>query len=184
MKKQDLYKQVERAQSGDREALEIICRELREEVKGTLSRIIKDPELVEDLSQETYLRLIKSIRNIRDPVKIRNFVAKMALFVLNDYFRHKAKWKEVFIQEDAHLTDWQRLYFETDGDDGNGQLFNKITVEEVLNKIPELGNRSLIELKLQGKTFKEISRELSISEGAAKMRFKRTVEFLKEKLED
>ena len=184
MKKQDLYKQVERAQSGDKKALEIICRELQEEVKGTLSRIIKDPELVEDLSQETYLRLIKDIRSIRDPIKIRNFVAKMALFILHDHFRHKGKWKEVFIQEDAHLTDWKGLYFEADGDDGNAQLFNKITLEEALNKIPEPENRCLLELKLQGKTYKEISIELSISEGAAKMRFKRTVEFLKTKLKD
>ena len=176
----ELSKLVEDAKSGNRKALEAVCRILESEIKIILRQKISDLELVNDLSQETYLRLIKGIQDIKEPVKIRNFVAKMTLYTLNDYFRNHAKWKKILIREDVHLSDSRIFYKKEEVDDS--ELFNKLAVEEAINKIPEQKDRRLFELKLQGKNYEDIASELSISIGSAKMRFKRTLEFLKAKL--
>lgn len=177
----ELQKLVERAKSGDRKALETVCRILESEVKIILRHKISDFELVNDLSQEIFLRLIRNIQDIKEPVKLRNFVAKMALFVINDYFRSNSKWKEILVREHGHFTLPKSSPVEKVIDESN-ELFNKLAVEEAINEIPESKNKRLFELKLQGKNYKDISHELSISIGSAKMRFKRTLEFLKAKL--
>ena len=176
----ELSKLVEDAKSGNRKALEAVCRILESGIKIILRQKISDLELVNDLSQETYLRLIKGIQDIKEPVRIRNFVAKMTLYTLNDYFRNHAKWKKILIREDVHLSDSRIFYKKEEVDDS--ELFNKLAVEEAINKIPEQKDKRLFELKLQGKNYEDISSELSISIGSAKMRFKRTLEFLKAKL--
>ncbi len=182
MKKQDLYEQVVLAQSGDKKALEIVCRELQSEVKSTFSRLVKNPVLVEDLCQETYVRLIKGIQNIKDPVKIKSFVARIALYVMNDYLREYYKWKEIITdqnyEENAPLKNLQIKEI------SNNDFFDKMTLEEVVRIIPGKIDKHLIKLKIEGRNYKEISHELEISEAAAKMRYKRTVEFLKTQFKD
>ena len=59
-----------------------------------------------------------------------------------------------------------------------------MTIEEVVHIIPGKIDKHLIQLKLEGRNYKEISHELEITEGAAKMRYKRTVEFLKAQFKD
>ncbi len=177
----ELTKLVEDAKSGNEKALEAVCRILESEVKIILRHKISDFELVNDLSQEIFFRLIRSIQDIKEPVKIRNFVAKMALFVLNDYFRSNSKWKELLVREHGHFTLPKSSPVEKVIDESN-ELFNKLAVEEAINEISEPKNKRLFEMKLQGKSYKDISHELSISIGSAKMRFKRTVELLKVKL--
>ena len=183
MERPQFQKQVELAQSGDKNALEFVCRELQGEVKSTFSKLIKDSDLVEDLSQETYLRLIKGIQNIKDPIKIKNFVAKIALHVLNDYLRKHYKWKEIILSDRnfEESTPKKNLRINQVSDE---DFFNKMTIEEVVHSIPDKIDKHLIQLKLEGRNYKEISHELEISEGAAKMRYKRTVEFLKTQFKD
>lgn len=183
MERPQFQKQVELAQAGDKKALEIVCRELQGEIKSTFSRLVKNPDLVEDLCQETYIRLIKDIQNIKDPIKIKNFVAKIALHVLNDYLRKHYKWKEIILTgqnfEENIAKKNLRIKEVSDED-----FFDKMTIEEVVHIIPGKIDKHLIQLKLEGRNYKEISHELEISEGAAKMRYKRTVEFLKAQFKD
>jgi len=178
MERDEFQKQVELAQSGDKKALEIVCRELQGEIKSTFSRLVKNPDLVEDLCQETYIRLIKDIQNIKDPIKIKNFVAKIALYVLNDYLRKHYKWKKIILtgQNLEESVPENNLWIKEISED---EFFDKMTLEEVVHLIPDKIDKHLIQLKLEGRNYKEISHELEITEGAAKMRYKRTVEFLK-----
>ena len=144
---------------------------------------MKDLELVEDLSQDTYLRLIKGIQNIKNPIKIKNFVAKIALYVLNDYLRKHYKWKEIIVTEqnlEKSIPEKNLRIKKVSEDD----FFDKMTLKEVVDSIPDKIDKHLIKLKLEGKNFMEISHELEIFEGAAKMRYKRTVEFLKAQFKD
>ena len=125
MEKQDLHKLVELAQSGNREALERVCHHLQNTIKGRLSKVINDPELVEDLSQETYLRLLRGFQNIKEPIKIKSFVAKIALGVINDHFREYYKWKDIIVR-DEHPQEEPNYVKGCVLKDDEG-LFNKIT---------------------------------------------------------
>ena len=61
MERPQFQRQVELAQSGDKKALEIVCRELQGEIKNTFSKLVKNPDLVEDLCQETLIKHGKSL---------------------------------------------------------------------------------------------------------------------------
>ncbi len=162
---------VRRAQAGERRAMEKVCRQLQNQIKCTLSRVICNSSIVEDLSQETYLRLIKNFSNIREPIKIKRYVAQIVTYVINDYFREKYKLAHISIKGQSDLCDGSI----TPGDD---EILHEIVFQDLLNTISDPVNKHLIQLKLDGKNYKEISRELFLSEASIKMRFQR----LKQKL--
>ncbi len=83
-----------KAQQGDQDALNLLCKELERHVRGYFWVKFRDNDLVDDLAQETYLRLLRNLTTIREPLKLRSFVAKVALHVTQDYFRGKYREKE------------------------------------------------------------------------------------------
>ncbi len=168
---------MERAKSGDRNALEAVCRLLNGHIKNTLARTFDDPDLIEDLSQETYVRLIRGIQDITEPVKIKNFVAKMVLYVIHDHFREHYKWKGIILS--SNVNDEAGYSKPIDILKENSEFLDKMTLDDIMRLVSNNTDRHLIQLRLQGKKYKEISDKLNITEAAAKMRFKRTIEYLR-----
>jgi RNA polymerase sigma-70 factor (ECF subfamily) len=171
----EIVELVKAVQSGDRKALEQLCGKLNQHVRFTISKIIHDPDIQEDISQEIYLRLIRNITQLREPVKIKYFVSSIALCVINDHFREKYKKGYPGFPESGKPDDKQPAIDEKNEDD----ILNGIALDEAIKKIPNLITQKIFQLKLVGKKNQEIADTLSISEGAVKMKFKRGVEFLK-----
>ncbi len=169
---------VQLAQTGNAEALERLCCELRKQIEYPLKSTFKDPEVVKDLAQETYLRLLKGFQSVKEPVKIRHFVAAITLSVMNDYFRRRSNKKIITVENLPHTSRPLAEYESRDEE----AVHNKISIAEILGQVANSVDRSILERRLEGRSFKEISSSLSITEGAAKMRFKRAVDHLKIRL--
>lgn len=174
-----LSRLVERAQSGDRKALESLCRNLQEEIRLAISRVISDPEIVDDLCQDTYVRLVTGIKHVREPTKIKFFVAKLSTFAVKDYFRKRNKIRNVFAEGQGQLENGKT---HAEKDHSYLKVFETVEIEKLVNAIPNPSDKRLIELRLRGETYSEISAKLLITEAAAKMRYKRAVEFLRRKI--
>ena len=85
---------LKRAQQGDQQSLQKLCVELKEIVRWYFLRKFQDPDIVDDLLQETYLRFLKNIPNIKEPMRLKNFILKVAFHVTQDYFRQKYRRNE------------------------------------------------------------------------------------------
>jgi RNA polymerase sigma-70 factor (ECF subfamily) len=70
---------VERAQAGDAAAHEAIAVAFREPVHRYIVTMVGDPELAEDLTQETFRRCVEKLGDLRDPARLGPWLYTIAV---------------------------------------------------------------------------------------------------------
>lgn len=134
----------------------------------------KDKTLAEDLTQETFLQAIKSIKSFNGDCKISVWLCQIAKHLL---YQHWAKHKEnVPLEED----DWMV----SDGTDVERQILAREELLDVLGRLHQLpaNMREVVYLRISGDlSFKEIGQIMGKSENWARVNFFRAKEQLKGK---
>ncbi|HKR66270.1 MAG TPA: sigma-70 family RNA polymerase sigma factor [Thermoanaerobaculia bacterium] len=69
---------VLRAQSGDREAFDLLLRDVAPRLLGYVARVTADRALAEDVVQETLITIVKKIRWLHDPALFRAWAYRIA----------------------------------------------------------------------------------------------------------
>ena len=159
------------ARSGDKDALESLCKELQSCVRGFFWNKFQDDELVDELTQETYLRMLKSFGNLRDPSRVRAFVTKVAFHVSQDHLRRKYRVREESL--DALLESGSKRIqgYAPDAD----RVLNQVDLEKALSELSYKARQILL-LKVDGFKYEEISSQLGLSVSGVKMQVKRSLE--------
>jgi len=176
----DLAALLTKAQRGDRSSLQQLCKELERYVRGFFRKKFRENAIVDDLCQETFIRFLHNLPQIRDKMKLRSFVAKVAFHVMQDHFRQKYRKREERLEEDYEDETIQEPHlkvenFENESDD---DILNNVDLTEALNKLSEK-SREIILLKSQGYDYEEISEQMGLSISGVKMQIKRTLEQLR-----
>ncbi|MFT5143295.1 MAG: RNA polymerase sigma-70 factor (ECF subfamily), partial [Thalassolituus oleivorans] len=92
---------VERAKRGDREAESALLGSLEPVVRGFfIRRVGHHPEL-DDLVQNTLLRVFRGITQIKDTGRVRAFALKAALFELQDLYRGRYGSREATMADEV-----------------------------------------------------------------------------------
>jgi len=174
----NLSQLLEKAQAGDSTALHLLCKELEGHIRGYFSQKFQNKAIVDDLCQETYLRLLNNLLLIRKKMKLKSFVVKVALHVAQDYLRKKYRNIEV------HKNNSKEMIKEVVRDNQNDtRILNGLDLENALNQLPEK-SRNILMMKTQGYNYEEISAEMGLSESGVKMQVKRGLEQLRNFLYD
>lgn len=170
---------LKKAQRGDAESLQELCSELQQSMRWYFLRKFKDTNIVDDLSQETYLRFLKNIPKIKDPRKLRNFVLKVAFHVTQDYFRQKYRRKESqFVTDIPHSEIKGSLYGSIDANTDSDYILRKVDLEVAMNKLSKK-TRQILLMKADGYRYEEIAEALKLSVSGVKMQVKRGIKKLK-----
>lgn len=124
------------------------------------------------------MRLIANILTVREPMKLRSFVAKVAMHVSNDYLRKKYR----NLREQSFDVDETKVA-SADGDpigeyETEATLLSRMDVNRALAQLPER-SRAILLLKMAGFKYEEISKEFDLSVSGVKMQVKRSLETLK-----
>lgn len=83
---------VERAQSGDREALALLVERHQTQVYSLALAISRDPTDAADLTQETFVRLIRSVNSFRgDGATFKTWLHRMTVNICLDAMRRKRR---------------------------------------------------------------------------------------------
>ncbi len=158
--------------SGEKEAFgELVLRHQRA-VIGYLVSIVKDMELAEELTQETFFRAYKSLDDCRNPEKFRTWLVGIAHNCAREYFRKKQVALEVLpVLEDVAAPA-----------EALEENEKRSALQAALRSIsPEL--RRLIEMKyLQGMSCAEIARKLDRPLGTVTGQLSRVYDELWDKL--
>ena len=172
-----------KAQSGNRESLQTLCKELEGFIRGYFRLKVKNDEIVNDLCQETYIRFLKSILLVRDRMKLKSFVAKVALHVMQDYLRQKYRLREESLETSSKSNEEQGkiktevLQLLTDDFDGQS-ILNNIDLYRAFDQLSEK-SRNILMLRTKGLDYKEISAKTGLSISGVKMQMKRSIEQLR-----
>ncbi|MFQ5751357.1 MAG: RNA polymerase sigma factor [bacterium] len=178
-KKNNLAHLLRKAQAGDRASLQLLCIELERYLRGFFWQRFQDNAIVDDLCQESYIRLLKNLEQIRDKMKLKSFVAKVALHVIQDHLRQKYRQKEEEL-EGYSKEEKQSEGTKLDIIDGSFDdcILSKVDLEAALNQLPEK-SRNIIIMKSQGYNYEEISAEMGLTVSGVKMQVKRSMEQLR-----
>jgi RNA polymerase sigma factor (sigma-70 family) len=164
-----------RCQLGERDAFDMLVARWHEPLWRYARRLADDPDTADDVVQEIWLRVVRGIARLRDPVRLRAWIFGIARRVLMDRLRSK-------YGEPGHVA--------LDGTDlpapaDTSSLEDAIDImHEELAQLP-MTEREVLELfYLQGLSLTELAEILGIPVGTVKSRLFRARHALRQVMSD
>lgn len=159
---------VERARGGDGAARERLLTALRPILLRFFTGRIGERADVDDLVQNTLLRIHTNLSDLQDASRLRGFAMKAALFELHDYYRGRYSAKETLYDPEIPLT----VGVES-------EPTAEMDADRVLSGLPPRA-RHILELRAYGYRYEEIAAMVESTEAAIKMQVKRALEKLRD----
>lgn len=175
---------VEEFRRGSASAFDELFRRHSGRVRTTCMRMVSDRTTAEDLTQETFMRVLNSIDSVTDQFKVGAWINRIATNLCNDELRRRHRRNRRVHQNndavDEALLRFPDLTPEANPEDALEQHYLRSLVWEVGKQLPERQRMVLTLRELQGLSYSSIARVMGISESAvetllhrARQRFKR-----------
>jgi RNA polymerase sigma-70 factor, ECF subfamily len=162
---------VEACRRGDQAAFAALVRATYRRAYALAVRLVRDRFEAEDVVQEAYLRMFRSIERFRDEAKIETWMHRIVTNVAITRLRSKGRAAEL-VSDD--VPEWVPSEMPEAGVAVRDQL------ERALDRLPK-GQRTAVVLKdVYGLSCREVADELGIEEGAVKVRLHRARKRLRE----
>ena len=182
---------IEKLRSGDAEAFDTLVTRYTSDIYALLLRITEDVKEAEDLTQETFLRALKSIKKFRGDADLKTWLFRIAINQSKNRFRWwKRRKREKTVSIDAPIGESQTPLSETFSSDLKNPEENVLqkekmdTLAKALHALPDIFREAVILCDIEGLSYEEIANVLDINLGTVKSRIARGREELRKKLED
>ncbi len=145
--------------------------ELNDVLKGFILSKVKDPGIVEDLLQETLIKIHLNVSRLRHEEKLINWAFQIARNVIIDYYKKRKKEHEI-----GHIAQYEEV-------ECSESTFNRhiaLWIPEAIKLLPEKYQEAVYLTEIEGLTQKELAERLGLSYSGAKSRVQRGREKLKE----
>ena len=164
---------VKRAQDGDEQAMAEIITIHKVLINTIIFRMVNDPELSKDLTQETFIRFFLKLDKIKYPDKTRTWLCRIARNIVYDHFRKEKRRKTVSIEDIP----------ETTGESNIEKRHRKMIIQDALQRLKERDRMILTLAYYEGFNMAEIAEIMNLSTNNVKVRLYRARLKLKEELE-
>ncbi len=177
---------IEACQKGQPEAFEELIRLSQRDVYSLALRLTGNPDDAADVAQETYIRLLRSIKSFRGEAKFSTWLYRVTSSVAITSLRKRARRRNEVSLDSVENDQWQDSHAPASGDPGaeldRRQLADRL--DSALLALPA-GYRAVVVMRdVYGFSLEEVGNQLGISEGAAKVRLHRARQKLKQTLYD
>jgi RNA polymerase sigma-70 factor (ECF subfamily) len=177
---------VERAQRGDKRAFELLVEKYQRKLARLLSRLIRDPGEVEDVTQEAFIKAYRALPSFRGDSAFYTWLYRIGINTAKNYLVAMGRRAPTSTEVDAE---------EAEGYD-NGEQLRDINTPESLLLSREIGAtvnaaieslpeelRSAIQLReLEGMSYEEIAKLMDCPIGTVRSRIFRAREAIAERL--
>lgn len=172
---------IEACQQGRAEAFDELIRLTHRDVYGLALRLTGNPEDAADVTQETYIRLLKSIKSFRGEAKFSTWLYRVTSSVAITSLRKRGRRRaEVPLEGEA----WQEWPAPPGGEPAE-ELDRHLLADRLEAALQRLGEpyRMVVVLRdVYGLSLEEVGQQLGVTPGAAKVRLFRARQKLKEML--
>jgi RNA polymerase sigma-70 factor (ECF subfamily) len=165
----DFSKLAIAARGGDEASLSRLLKALEPMFRGFFIKRIGHRVDVDDLVQNTLLRVARGLDDLKDPDRMKGFAMKAALFELQDYYRGRYTGKETLFDAVS-----PPIHGSPDPD-----VADIVDIERALQQLTPKA-RQIIELREYGYRYEEIADMVDTTEAAVKMQVKRAFERLRD----
>ncbi len=161
---------------------EKVWKDFSSSLRVFIGRRVSNSSNVEDILQDIFVKIHKSISSIEDETKLRSWVYQIARNTIIDYYRkNKIKTEELTadhfqacIEEDRYLENQSEALVENPNQEIASGLMNMI------EQLPEKYSHALLLVEFEGVSQKELADRLGISVSGAKSRVQRGRQMLRD----
>ena len=174
---------IKKAQAGDRNALAKLVKQYEQTVYNFAFKICRDKERAEHTMQETFLSMVKSIKQFSGKSKLSTWlytvVSNHCLMMArsNKKHLHASLDDEDTLIDEKNITDWK---ISPDKIAENSEL--KDILNEAINKLPPDYRVVFMLRDIQGFSTEETGKAINLSVPAVKSRLHRARAFLRNEL--
>ncbi len=171
-------------QEGDEKAFEEIVRRYQRQVANVIYLTMGSRNDVEDLTQEVFLRIYKSIGSVNVELSLFSWIYRIALNLSIDELRRKKFKRMLSIEtsEESTSDHSQLLQDESGASDDLMAQEKKERILDALGRLTPAHRTALVLREYEDMSYKEIAETLHITEQAVKSRIFRARDELKELL--
>lgn len=180
---------IEMLRSGDPDAFDLLVTRYSQDVYAVLLRLTEDPEEAGDLTQETFVNALKSIKTFRGDAELRTWLIRIAINSSRNRFRWwKRRRRDRTISLDATVGDSQMTIGDMIESSGKNpeemaiRLERERSLRQAMTEIQDIYREAIVLCDIEGYSYEEIGKMLDINIGTVKSRIARGREELRRKL--
>ncbi|HMD54411.1 MAG TPA: RNA polymerase sigma factor RpoE [Phycisphaerae bacterium] len=177
---------VERAQRGDKHAFELLVIKYQRKLARLLSRFIRDPGEVEDVTQEAFIKAYRALPSFRGESAFYTWLYRIGVNTAKNYLvatkRRAPTMTEVNNEEAEDTEEGQQL---KDMNTPENELMSRQvaeTVNQTLQELPEELRTAITLREIEGLSYEEIAQVMNCPIGTVRSRIFRAREAIAERL--
>ena len=177
---------VERAQRGDKQAFELLVEKYQRKLARLLSRFIRDPAEVEDVTQEAFIKAYRALPAFRGDSAFYTWLYRIGINTAKNYLmamgRRAPTSTEVEAEEAEGFEEGEQL---RDINTPESLLLsNEIaeTVNATIEKLPEELRKAIQMREIEGMSYEDIAQAMDCPIGTVRSRIFRAREAIAEQL--
>jgi RNA polymerase sigma-70 factor (ECF subfamily) len=171
---------VERAQRGDKRAFELLVAKYQRKLGRLLSRLVRDPAEVEDVTQEAFIKAYRALPSFRGESAFYTWLYRIGINTAKNYLvamGRRAPTSTGFDHEDAeNFEDAEQL---RDTATPENELIGKqiaATVNRAMEQLPEDLRTAITLREIDGLSYEEIAAAMDCPIGTVRSRIFRARE--------
>ena len=177
---------VERAQRGDKKAFELLVLKYQRKLARLLSRFVRDPAEVEDVTQEAFIKAYRALPSFRGDSAFYTWLYRIGINTAKNYLmamgRRAPTSTEVGAEEAEGFEEGEQLRDINTPE--SVLLSNEIaeTVNSTIEQLPEELRRAIQMREIEGMSYEEIAQAMNCPIGTVRSRIFRAREAIAERL--
>lgn len=181
-KKRDINSLIIAVQSGDNKALEELIKRVQKSIFTMFSYLTDKRQDVADLTQETLLKMARSILTLKEPKLFKAWLNQIATNVFYDYIKKQTKEKNIEFNNDKILEIKDKIGCEP----GEKCLFSEMEklIRLAMLSLPENLRIVIVLREYEGLSYEDISRITNTTLGTVKSRISRARLRLQDELKE
>jgi RNA polymerase sigma-70 factor (ECF subfamily) len=176
---------VLRVQKGDKKAFDLLVLKYQQKISNLISRYIRDPHEVLDVTQEAFIKAYRALPKFRGDSAFYTWLYRIAINTAKNYLVAQGRRppNDDVEAETAEQMDVGVRLKET-GTPENHVLTEEIsmTVQKAIDDLPEDLRTAIILRELEGMSYEEIANAMSCPVGTVRSRIFRAREAIDKKL--
>ncbi len=177
---------VERAQSGDKRAFELLVIKYQRKVERLLSRLIRDQAEIEDVTQESFIKAYRALAGFRGDSAFYTWLYRIAVNTAKNYLVTQGKKAPTSTGFDAEEAEgFEDAVGLRDIATPDAELATKQIaqiVNNTIDKLPEELRTAITLREIDGLSYEEIAEIMDCPIGTVRSRIFRAREAVAEKL--
>ncbi len=182
---------IDKLRAGDAAAFETLIDRHSGDIYALLYRLTENAEEASDLTQDTFLRALRSIKSFRGDSELKTWLFRIAINESRNRFRWwKRRRREQTISLDAMIGDSETTVADTLADrsispeDAALSHERGYALQAALLDIPDVYREAIVLCDIEGLSYEETAAALGTSIGTVKSRISRGREELRRRLKD